>query len=217
MTRMVKITRKISIGIKIIVKSLGEVVKGDKASNANDKANEVNKAGEADNQPISHKLDNRNNGSNKDNEDNKELPLLKALKEELKQLDNTNYISNTSVSKGSKSLQPRNSAEEYNYNDNNEDGKNVIDKGKAENYNNRSDDSGDTDNDGARDGDSSDGNSSDGNSSDSDKGNEAHGCTGRQGSLAPRSHPYIKPLYKEASNRTYNKDKDGNSGGVSNN
>ncbi|XTI95868.1 hypothetical protein V2W45_1180385, partial [Cenococcum geophilum] len=69
------------------------------------------------------------------------------------------------------------SAKEYNYNDNNEDGENVMDEGKAENYNDRSDDSGDTDNDDARDHDSSDSNG----------GNEARGCVGRRGSLNPIS------------------------------
>jgi len=52
----------------------------------------------------------------------------------------------------------------------NKDGKNVIDKGKAENYSNRSNNSDDIDNN----------NSRDGNSSDSNKGNKAHGYIGRQ-------------------------------------
>jgi len=49
----------------------------------------------------------------------------------------------------------------------NKDGKNIIDKGKAENYNDGSDNSDDTDNN----------DSGDGDSSDSNEGNEARGCT----------------------------------------
>jgi len=56
------------------------------------------------------------------------------------------------------------SAKEYNYNNNNKDGENVVDKGKTKNYNDRNDDSGDIDNDDAR----------DGNSSDSDRGNKTY-------------------------------------------
>ena len=62
-------------------------------------------------------------------------------------------------------------AKEYN----NKDSKNVIDKSKAENYSDGSDNSNDTDND----------NSKDGNSSDSNKGSEARGCIGRRGLLTP--------------------------------
>ncbi|XTI95089.1 hypothetical protein V2W45_1256561, partial [Cenococcum geophilum] len=75
-------------------------------------------------------------------------------------------------------------AKECDYSDNAKDGE-VIDKGNAENCNYGSDDSGNTDNDNAGDGDSSDGDSSDGNSSNSDEGNEAYGCIGQRGSLAP--------------------------------
>ena len=75
-------------------------------------------------------------------------------------------------------------AKEYNYNGTNENSENVIDKSKAENYNDRSDGSGDTDDDDARDGDSSD----------SDEGNEAYGCVGRRGSLAPISSG-LKPKH----------------------
>ena len=53
--------------------------------------------------------------------------------------------------------------------DNNKDSKNVIDKGKAENYSDGSDNSGDTDND----------DSGDGDSSNSNKGNKACRCAGR--------------------------------------
>jgi len=52
-----------------------------------------------------------------------------------------------------------------------------VDESKAENYNDGSDDGGDTDNDDAGDGDSSD----------SDGGNEAWGYVGRRGSLNPIS------------------------------
>ena len=52
-------------------------------------------------------------------------------------------------------------AEESNHSDNNEDGENIMDEGKAKNYSDGSDDRGDTDDD-----------AGDGNS-DSDKGNEA--------------------------------------------
>jgi hypothetical protein len=69
------------------------------------------------------------------------------------------------------------SAEEYNYNDDNEDGENVVDESKAENYNDGSDDGGDTDDDDAGDGDSND----------SDGGNKARGYVGRRGSLNPIS------------------------------
>ena len=55
-------------------------------------------------------------------------------------------------------------AKKSDYSNNNKDGENIIDKGKAENYSDRSDDSGDIDN-----------NASDGDS-DGDKGNEARGC-----------------------------------------
>ena len=57
----------------------------------------------------------------------------------------------------------------------NEDGENVIDEGKAENYSDGSNNSNDTDNDDSR----------DGNSSDSNEGNEARGCIGRRGLLTP--------------------------------
>ena len=57
----------------------------------------------------------------------------------------------------------------------NEDGENVMDEGKAENYNDGSDDSDDTDDD----------DSGDGDSSDSDEGNEARGCVGRRGLPTP--------------------------------
>ena len=59
-----------------------------------------------------------------------------------------------------------------------------MDESKAENYNDRSNGSGNTDNNNARDGDSSN----------SDKGNEAHGCIGRRGSLAPVSSR-LKPKH----------------------
>ena len=52
---------------------------------------------------------------------------------------------------------------------NNKDSKNVIDKGKAENYNNGSNNSNDTDNN----------NSRNGNSSNSNKGNKARKCIGQ--------------------------------------
>jgi len=52
-----------------------------------------------------------------------------------------------------------------------------MDEGKAENYNDGSDDGGDTDDDNTRGGDSSD----------SDGGNKTHGRGGRQGSLNPIS------------------------------
>jgi len=52
----------------------------------------------------------------------------------------------------------------------NENGKNVVDEGKAKNYSDGSDDSDNTDNDNSRDSDSSD----------SDEGNKARGCVGRQ-------------------------------------
>jgi len=58
---------------------------------------------------------------------------------------------------------------------NNKDGKNVVDKGKAKNYSDGSNDSDDTDDDDFRDSDSSD----------SDKGNKARGCVGRRGLLTP--------------------------------
>jgi hypothetical protein len=57
-----------------------------------------------------------------------------------------------------------------------------VDKGNAENYNYKSDDSGNTDNNGAGDGDSSD----------SDKGNKAYGYIGQRGLLAPISSK-LKP------------------------
>ena len=60
-------------------------------------------------------------------------------------------------------------------NDNNKDGKNVMDEDKAKNYSNGSNNSGDTD----------DNNSGDSDSSNSNKGNEARGCVGRQGLLTP--------------------------------
>ncbi|OCL04048.1 hypothetical protein AOQ84DRAFT_417177 [Glonium stellatum] len=66
-------------------------------------------------------------------------------------------------------------AEESDHSDNNKDGENIMDEGKAENYSDGSDDSGDTDDD-AGDGDS-----------DSDEGNEARGCAGRRGSPTPIS------------------------------
>ena len=56
-------------------------------------------------------------------------------------------------------------AKEYDYSNNTKDSK-VIDKGNAKNYNYRSDNSGDTDNNDA----------GDSNSSDSNEGNEAYGC-----------------------------------------
>jgi hypothetical protein len=56
-----------------------------------------------------------------------------------------------------------------------EDGENVVDEGKAENYSDGSDDSDDTDDD----------DSGDGDSSDSDEGNEARGCAGRRGLPTP--------------------------------
>ena len=62
-----------------------------------------------------------------------------------------------------------------------------MDKGNAKNCNYRSDNSGDMDNDDARDGNSSGSDSSNGNSSDSDKGNKAYGCAGQRGLLAPIS------------------------------
>ena len=52
---------------------------------------------------------------------------------------------------------------------NNKDGKNIIDKGKAKNYNNRSNNSNNTGNN----------NSRDSNSSNSNKGNKARGYIGR--------------------------------------
>ena len=55
--------------------------------------------------------------------------------------------------------------------DNNEDGENVMDEGKAENYSDGSDDSDDTGDD----------DSGDSDSSGSDEGNEARGCAGRRG------------------------------------
>jgi hypothetical protein len=58
---------------------------------------------------------------------------------------------------------------------NNKDGKNVIDKGKAKNYSNRSNGSNNMYNN----------NSRDGNSSSSDKDNKVCGCMGRQGLLTP--------------------------------
>ncbi|XTI91669.1 hypothetical protein V2W45_1249129, partial [Cenococcum geophilum] len=58
-------------------------------------------------------------------------------------------------------------AKESDYGDNNKDGESDIDEGKAENYNNGSDDS-----------DIDDNNTRDGDSSDSDEGNEAYGCVG---------------------------------------
>ena len=65
-------------------------------------------------------------------------------------------------------------AEEYNHNGDNENSKNIVNKGKAENCNNRSNGSSDMDDDNAR-----DSNSSNSNSSDSDKGNEAHKYIGQ--------------------------------------
>ena len=94
------------------------------------------------------------------------------------------------------------SAKEYNYNNDNKNGENIIDKSKAKNCNNRSDGSGDIDDNNAGDGDSSDSdssngnssdsNSSDGNSSDSDEGNKTYRCIGQRGSLAPISNR-LKP------------------------
>jgi len=66
------------------------------------------------------------------------------------------------------------SAKEYNHNNNNEDSENIIDKSKAENYNDGSDNSDDIDNDNTRDSDSSD----------SDR---AYRCIGRQGLPNPIS------------------------------
>ena len=57
----------------------------------------------------------------------------------------------------------------------NEDGKNIVDKGKAKNYSNGSDNSNNTDNN----------NSRDSNSSDSNKGNKAYRYIGRQELLTP--------------------------------
>ena len=57
----------------------------------------------------------------------------------------------------------------------NEDGENVMDEGKAENYSNGSDDSDDTDDD----------DSGDGDSSNSNDGNKARGCVGRRGFPTP--------------------------------
>ena len=85
-------------------------------------------------------------------------------------------------------------AKEYNYSNNTKDGE-VIDKGNAENYTYRSDDSGNMDNNGAR----------DSNSSNSNKGNEAYGYIGQRGSLAPiysrlklkrtiKQRSYLSPL-----------------------
>ena len=56
---------------------------------------------------------------------------------------------------------------------NNKNSKNVIDKGKAENYSNSSNNSDNTDNN----------DSGDGNSSNSNKGNKAYRCIGRRGFL----------------------------------
>ena len=67
-------------------------------------------------------------------------------------------------------------AKECNYSNNTKDS-GVIDKGNTKNCNYRSDNSGDIDNDNARDGDSSD----------SDEGNEAYGYIRQRGSLAPIS------------------------------
>ena len=64
---------------------------------------------------------------------------------------------------------------EYNYSNNNKDSKNNVDKGKAENYNNRSDDSSDINNNNFRDSDSSNDN----------KGNKAYKYIGQQESPAP--------------------------------
>ena len=60
-------------------------------------------------------------------------------------------------------------------NEDSEDGENVMDEGKAENYSDGSNDSDDTD----------DNDSEDGDSSDSDEGSEARGCVGRRGLLTP--------------------------------
>lgn len=149
---------------------------------------------------------------------------------QLKQLDNTDYISDTSVGEGGEGLRPRKQrrspasrrtsppgpptpdldggddrikeraasatrptspflqqpsssrdigppqdkvngpAEKCDHSDDNKDGENVMDEGKAKNYSNGSDDSSDTVDDNAGDGDSSD----------SDNGNEARGCAGRR-------------------------------------
>jgi hypothetical protein len=67
------------------------------------------------------------------------------------------------------------SAEKCDHSDDNKDGENVMDEGKAKNYCDGSDDSGDTVDDDAGDGDG-DG----GDSSDSDNGSEARGCAGRR-------------------------------------
>jgi hypothetical protein len=69
-----------------------------------------------------------------------------------------------------------------------------VDKSKAENYNNRSNDSGDINNDDTKDSNSSDSNSSNSNSSNSDEGNKAHKCIGQRGSLAPIGGR-LKPKY----------------------
>ena len=66
-------------------------------------------------------------------------------------------------------------AKKYNYSDNNKDGENVIDKGKAKNYSNKSDNSSDT----------VDNNARDGNSSSNNEDNEARGYIGQQGLLIP--------------------------------
>jgi hypothetical protein len=73
-------------------------------------------------------------------------------------------------------------AKECDYSNDNKDSKNDVDKGKAKNCNNRSDNSSDIDNNNSRDSDSSDSDSSD-----SNKGNEAHRCIGRRELPAPIS------------------------------
>ena len=66
-------------------------------------------------------------------------------------------------------------AKKCDYSNNNKDSENVIDKGKAKNYSDGSNDSGNMVNDDAKDGDG-DG----GDSSDSDNGSKARGYTGRR-------------------------------------
>jgi len=69
-----------------------------------------------------------------------------------------------------------NSAEKYNHSNNNKNGESDMDKGKAENCNNGSDDSGNINDDDTGDSDSSN----------SDGGNKARGYAGRQGLLKHR-------------------------------
>ena len=78
---------------------------------------------------------------------------------------------------------------EYNYSNNNKDGENDINKGKAKNCNNGSYNSSDIDNDDFR-----DSNSSNSNSSDSNKGNKAYGYTKRWELLVLISSR-LKPKY----------------------